>query len=434
MNTALAIASDTPATGRDGHPLPCDAAPEQQEMVKPRRIAILLNSFALGGAQRNLITLAKAFSQRGHSVEFLVGRNAGPLQSEVPSTLRIIEFGKTPRLLLPFALGPRVLRSPTEVAALASKDRPSVLARVPSLARYLSRTRPEALLTTLPFNILAAIWAATLAGSDTRVVIRIALTFSTRIARPQAVERMLIQESRRWYPRAAAIVAVSEGVARNLQDTLGLPPHRIATVQNPVDHGLVTKLAAAPVDHPWFQSEIPVVLGVGRLRPEKDFPTLLRAFAIVRSRRPARLVIVGEGDQRAAIEALARSLAIDGDLWMAGARPNPFPFMARAAALALSSVQEGFPNVLLEALACGCPVVSTDCQSGPAELLEGGRHGRLVPVGDAAEMGRAILETIAAPRDPDRQRRRAADFSLDAVAGRYLDLLLGRAARECTWA
>jgi len=188
--------------------------------------------------------------------------------------------------------------------------------------------------------------------------------------------------------------------------------------------------ARAPLEHPWFAPGAPpVVLGVGRLAPQKEFPTLIRAFARVRSQRPARLMILGEGktpDRRAALLALAGELGIAEDVALPGFQPNPFAYMARASLFVLSSAWEGLPGVLVQALACGCPVVSTDCPSGPAEILEQGEYGRLVAVGDEAALAEAIGSTLDNPPERDKLRARGADFSIDLSVDRHLDVLLGR--------
>jgi glycosyltransferase involved in cell wall biosynthesis len=158
---------------------------------------------------------------------------------------------------------------------------------------------------------------------------------------------------------------------------------------------------------------------------QKDFPTLLKAFARVRAVRPARLLILGEGKERTELEVLARELGVASDVALPGFVPNPFPHMMRASVFVLSSAWEGLPGVLIEAMACGCPVVSTDCPSGPAEILDGGVYGPLVPVGDDAALAKAILSVLETPPDPERLRARAALFSTDHAADQYLELLLG---------
>jgi glycosyltransferase involved in cell wall biosynthesis len=234
----------------------------------------------------------------------------------------------------------------------------------------------------------------------------------------------------RTYRLADAVVAVSNGVADDLAAFIGLPRDRIQTIYNPVVPANIEELASEPVSHPWFlPGGPPVVMGAGRLRQEKDFPTLVCAFARVRKERPARLVIFGESgyDSDPAWEALLMKLAgelgVADDVSLLGWTANLFAYMARAAVFVLSSRWEGLSNVLIEAMACGCPVVSTDCPSGPREILDGGRFGRLVPVGDDLAMAHAIHATLAS--HPNRQilQDRAACFSTDGQVKPYLELL-----------
>ena len=226
---------------------------------------------------------------------------------------------------------------------------------------------------------------------------------------------------------ADAIVAVSDGVADRLAQATGLPRGSIRTVYNPVVGPELPTLAAEPVGHPWFRhGGPPVVLGAGRLVEQKDFPTLLRAFALVRRARPARLVILGDGPAGACegLRAIAAALGCAEDLDLPGFVANPFAYMARAAAFALSSLHEGLPGVLIQALACGCPVVSTDCPSGPREILDGGRYGRLVPVGDHEALARAILACLDDPSGREERVARAAAFGLERAVDRYLELIV----------
>jgi len=164
-------------------------------------------------------------------------------------------------------------------------------------------------------------------------------------------------------------------------------------------------------------------MSAGRLVPQKDFATLLKAFAEVRAKLDSRLVLLGEGEERSSLERMARQLGIGGDVWMPGYVPNPYAMMSRAAVFVLSSVWEGLPTVLIEALACGTPVVSTDCPNGPAEILENGRYGPLVPVGDHSALGRAIISSLETSTDRDKLTRRAQDFSVGRALEQYLGLI-----------
>jgi glycosyltransferase involved in cell wall biosynthesis len=229
-----------------------------------------------------------------------------------------------------------------------------------------------------------------------------------------------------FYRWADAITACSDGVADDLAATSGLPRDLITTIYNPVVNPALLEKAEEQPDHPWLaQGEPPVILGVGRLRPQKDFETLIRAFAALRRRRPARLLILGTGPEQERLESLVRELDLQRDVELAGFRQNATAYMSRAALFALSSAWEGLPTVIIEALACGCPVVSTDCVSGPSEILEGGRYGRLAPVGDAPALAEAMERTLAEPPSAELLRQRSWDFSNERAARRYLALLLG---------
>jgi glycosyltransferase involved in cell wall biosynthesis len=234
---------------------------------------------------------------------------------------------------------------------------------------------------------------------------------------------LIRQLVKRLYPHADAVVACSKGVAEDLVQNMKVPRERVHVIYNPTDPEIEAK-AQEPVEHPWFKnSKIPVILCVARLDPQKDLPTLIRAFSIVRKERPAKLVILGEGSERAKLEALVKELGLEGDVWMPGFVDNPFKFMKRATVFALSSKFEGFGMVIAEALAVGTPVVSTDCPSGPAEILGGGKWGKLVPVGDHEKLAEAILETIENPPDREKLKERGRDFSLDRIGQQYLQLI-----------
>ncbi len=281
-----------------------------------------------------------------------------------------------------------------------------------------------------------AVWAARLAGLPVRVLVSernppsIALGGSRRWRR-----RYLPGLMARTYPLADAVVAVSQGVAADLSAITGLPLNRIVTIYNPVVGDEIAALARAPAPHSWFApGQPPVVLAAGRIADQKDYPTLIRAFADLRARRLARLVILGEannqskaGDQRAVLLDLARELGVAPDVGLLGYVANPYAYMARATVFVLSSKFEGFGNALVEAMACGCAVVSTDCPGGPREILDAGRYGDLVPVGDSAAMAAAIERAIDGHRVAASVRDRAARFTASAAADAYLDALFGGA-------
>jgi len=198
----------------------------------------------------------------------------------------------------------------------------------------------------------------------------------------------------------------------------------VQVIYNPVVTDQLLAKAAAPLDHPWFVPGSPaVILSAGRLTAQKDYPTLLRAFARLTAGREARLIVLGEGEARGSLEALARDLGVADQIFFASFVENPFAYMARADLFVLSSAWEGHPNVIVEAMACGTPVVSTDCPSGPAEILDNGKYGRLVPVGDADDLSAAMAATLDAPPKAESLRARARMFHANAAAGAYLAAL-----------
>lgn len=360
-----------------------------------------------------MLVLAHALAARGHRVDLVVSNAKGLFRSQISPLVRLVDIEDW-WMRLPW---------------IRTRKRRRALVSAPALARYLRRERPHVLLSASHYINLAALWGRRLAGTRTRLVISHHTQLSRAIANtsfPGRRRPLLGWMVRHFYAAADAIVAVSNGVADNLAAVATLPRTGIHTIYNPVVTPELVVKAREPLDHPWFTPGVPpVVLAVGRLAEQKDFPTLLRAFPRVRATRPVRLLILGEGGKRPELEALATALGVAGDVALPGVSENPFAYMARAAVFVLSSAYEGLPTVLIEALACGCPVVSTNCPSGPAEILEGGAYGPLVPVGDDAALAKAILSVLETPPDPDRLRARAALFSVDRAVDRYLDVLLG---------
>lgn len=397
-------------------------------------IALFMRDLEGGGIQKSLLRLAESFSQRGHRVDLVVYKAKGPHLAHVSQgvnlvPLECIAFKPAARGL---AFGYMLAADPPSLGPLPQAVRRAWEAspwfkRLPSLARYLRQARPQALLSAGHTLNCMALLARRLANTPTRLVVSEHNHLSSDIKRkPQQQRwRFLPGVIARTYPWADAIVAVSEGAADELTLSAGLPRERITTVYNPVVSAELLEQARAPLEHAWFDpNSPPLILGIGRLDEQKDFSTLLRAFAHVRAQRPARLMILGEGKGRPQLEALAQELEIAGDVALPGFVANPFAYMARAGVFVLSSLYEGLPTVLIEALACGCPVVSTNCPSGPSEILQGGRHGPLVAVGDAGALARAILAVLENPPDRERLRRRGAEFSVERGAERYLEILL----------
>jgi len=307
-------------------------------------------------------------------------------------------------------------------------DASSTFAAVLPLAFYLRKHMPKSLLSPMNHCNVVAVAAALLARSTTRVVIREATAWSMAFRHESSLKwkRLFPVIARHLYPRADQIIALSHGVAEDLSRSLRLPRHRVRTVYNPVPVNQIREKAGEKPDHPWFRpGEAPVIIALGRLIPSKDHATLIEAFAKVRSMRPARLIIGGEGTERSRLERLIHTYDLGQDVLLAGVLVDPFPWLARASVFVSSSRWEGLPNALLEALACGTPVVATDCNYGPREILEHGRFGTLVPVGDVDQMARAIVETINNPPNEKMFEHALSRFQPEKIAREYLEVLVG---------
>lgn len=377
-----------------------------------------------------MLNLANAFTARGRKVDLVLCRVKGAYLEHIPDAVQLRTLNPTGSLRARLAaLMSNIHRfvSVLRPVVLPSKTAPEIQYIV-SLRRYLRSQHPDVVLSALTYANLLALWARRMSGVSVPVVIseRIALSQHCFNAsnRHKWRWRFLPPLVRRSYPDSDAIVAVSNDVAEDLAAVTGLQRDNFTTIYNPVVDEALYQQANAPLDHPWFApGSVPVILGVGRLSAQKDFPTLLRAFARVRVGRKVRLVILGEGKLRSTLEAMVRELGLQADVQLPGFVMNPFSYMARAAILGLSSLYEGLPGVIIQALACGCPVVSTDCPGGSAEILENGKFGPLVTPGDDVAFAEALASVLDEPPDKGSLRSRAELFSIDRAAEQYLNLL-----------
>ncbi len=375
-------------------------------MIEPSqggRLAVFLSYSGDGGVERMMNNLVRGFLDAGYEVDVVVLKTRGGHFQALPPGANVVSLG-------------------TRHAWLA----------VPALARYLRRVRPAALLAAKDRAGRAALRARRRAGVSTRIVLRIGNTLSASLAGRSAIRRWLrYRPIRRLYPLADAIVAVSRGVADDVVATAGVDPERVHVIANPVIMPGLADGAETLPDHPWLRDrDRPVILAVGRLTRQKDFPTLLRALARVLAERPVRLVILGDGEDRAALLRLARELDVADAIDLPGFVDTVYAWMAHADLFVLSSAWEGSPNALTEALYLGASVVSTDCPSGPREILDGGRIAPLVPVGDDAALAQAILATLQTSPDPGTLRAAAAEYTLERSAARYLELLTATGQEE----
>jgi len=362
-----------------------------------RSVALFLPSAGGGGAERVGVTLAGALARRGVRVHLVLARAQGEYLPLVDPAVEVVD-----------------LRAPR------------VLAATPALTWWLRSARPDVLLAGLSHANVVAVLARAAARTATRLVLweQNTLTAKVRMARRARTRLLMTPAMRATYRAADDLVAVSAGVADDLAAVLSLPAGRVRVVANPAVTADLARRAAKPLDDPWFAPGAPpVLLSVGRLEPHKRLDLLLDAVAPLVRDRAARLLILGEGVQRPALERRVAELGLRAGVRLPGF-VDPYPCMARAAVYVLASDHEGLPTALIEALALGTRVVATDCPSGPREILDGGRHGRLVPTGDAPALRAAIRATLADPGPPPPASAWAA-YTEDAAADQMLAVLAG---------
>lgn len=359
------------------------------------RVAIFVPSLSFGGVERVMLNLAEGFCDRGFAVDIVSPQVKGEFEAYVPRRARVVNL-----------------------------QAGRVLTSLPKLMQYLRRDRPAAVFTAMEHSSVIAIWARAMSRASTAIIATVHTNLSEVVKHAPSSKVRLVPLACRWFlHRADAVVAVSKGVAHDLAQHAPKCRPRIKVIYNPIISSEILLQARQAVDHPWFAPEQPpVILGTGRLAEQKDFATLIRAFALVRRQRPARLLILGEGEERQRLEAVAGELGITQDVSLPGYEKNPHKYMSKAALFVLSSAWEGFGNVLVEALAAGAPVLATDCRDGPREILEAVGQGRLVPVADAEAMAREVLASL-----DERPRRASAEdlrpFTLDHVIDEYVNLL-----------
>lgn len=394
-------------------------------------IAFLLPDLGYGGVARSMLHLGRELIARGHRVDFVLFRNIIRCYDEVPRDAGLFTWKNRPDKhakedaadVLARLVQLPIRSRPLDWLRMASALRwdpfclidPPLLHQARAVASYMDLVKPDCVLPSLSRAKAAAILACRFLTEHPPVV-PIVHSFVSRYRHTRRYRHLAGD--------AAHFVAVSDSVSECLSAIIGIPRNGITTIYNPVvDSALELKMAEPP-DHPWLVDDgAPVILSAGRLARLKDYPTLIKAFSHLTARRPCRLIILGEGRMRNRIENLIRDLNLVDRVSLPGWVENPFMYMSRASLFVMSSRHEGLPGVLVEALACGCPCVSTDCPSGPAEILRNGQIGPLVPMGDEFALAEAMERTLTRPPDADVLRKRAADFSANAAVRAYEKLI-----------
>lgn len=361
------------------------------------RFAVYLPALLGGGAERSMLNLAIGMAEQDVDVDLVLAAATGPYLKMVPPQVRVVDL-KAGR----------------------------VLSSLPALTRYLREEKPVGMVSALDHANVVALWAWRLAGGQSRVAVCMQNTPTQDASHASSIRgRLTPLAMRLFYPWATGIVGVSQGVVDDFIKMTGIR-QKVRVIHNPVVTPDLFKRADEHVEHPWLQpGQPPVLLGVGRLTQQKNFPNLIRAFAEVRKQHPSRLMILGEGEDRSALEALIGELGLQAEVSLPGFVQNPYAYMKRAAMFVLSSDWEGLPTVLIEALALGTPVVATDCPSGPREILRGGMLGRLVPMNNASALAQAITATLSEPRKLTSEEAYAG-YTQAVVVNQYLQLLRGK--------
>ncbi len=376
------------------------------------KIAIFIPDLSGGGAERAMINLVVEFAKRGILIDLIVIESKGDYKNSLPKEIRLVPL--LPQFFKYLPLSQLRLLRPLKY-----------IVTFPILVKYIKKRNIQILLTTLPMPNIISLIIKKYFVKNIILVTRLPNTFSSIVSTSKNWKiRLLIYIQRPLLLTANAIVVNSRDSAKNIKVHLSNVSHLVHIIYNPVTSPNITIQAKKSVNHPWIGSaDFKIILSVNRLDPEKDLPTLLRAFAeIVKSKQSSRLIILGKGPEENKLKKIADKLGIRNTVDFVGFQQNPFSWMAKADVFVLSSLYEGLPNTLVEAMACGTPVVSTNCQTGPRETLKDGRLGRLVQVGNHKELASAILETLKNPVSSKVLRERAQDFSVELSVDRYFSL------------
>ena len=395
-------------------------------------IGLIISDLRGGGAERSVLTLAGGLIDRGHRVDIVLLRAGIQYVSEIPEDARLFVMenggdgsGEDSRDRRSRVVRLQVPPKPLDWMRVAKAlhwdplclPGPSMTYQARAVASYMDRETPDCVLPNLSRPNAATLLACRLLDKHPPVVPVMRNFVHYDRFRTRRRHRHLARE-------AMHFVGVSQGVSESLARSIGVPRSNITTIYNPVVTPRLRVEMAEHPKHPWFHDGgAPIILAVGRLTVQKDYPTLIKAFAHLTARRPCRLIILGEGKKRKDLEDLVEGLHLADQVSLPGWVDNPFAFMSHASLFVLSSLHEGLPGVLVQALACGCPCVSTDCPAGPSEILRGGEFGPLVPVGDDVALADAMYRALAQPPERHVLQQRAADFSSDQAVTAYEKLI-----------
>ncbi|MEC4620511.1 glycosyltransferase [Bacillus paranthracis] len=360
-----------------------------------KRVAFFLSSLDGGGVERMTLNLSQELSDRGYDVDLIVCNLKGGYVKEIPSSVNVYNLDVNKGILSIF-----------------------------KLKKYLKSRKPEVFISAKDYLNIIAIIAKLLSRIKTNLIVSTRVNISTQLSHGFTWKLKIISSLIKYfYPYANKVVAVSEGVKADLMKLTKLNSKDINVIYNPViTKGLEEKLAEE-IYHPWLEStNIPVIVTVARLHPQKDLQTLLKAMAIIKKTKEVRLIVVGDGPERNKLDNFISELKLENSVSLVGFKANPYPYLKKSSLFVLSSLYEGFGNVLVEALFAGIPIVSTDCPSGPAEILNNGEFGILVPVGNADELAKAIIKKLEQEKNIESLQARANEFTVQRALEKYISL------------
>lgn len=354
------------------------------------KIAFFAPNLEGGGAERVISILSELFFNKGYKVELLLNEAKGPYLSKLPSEIKVIQFN-------------------------AKK----VILALPQLISYLNENRPHILFTSHLHCSSTAIWATKLANTNTKVIVRQPTMLRSSEEKQSLKKKLNIKVFLATVKFADHIIVTSKAMAEEFLHLSRIPSKNVTTIYNPLPIDKIMQLANEPLsENEYSLNRAPTIIAVGRLEPVKDFSTLIKAFSILYKQLPIQLLILGEGPQRNELEALIRKLNLEDAVKMPGFVSNPYKYIKNSNTFVLSSLREGFPNSMVEAMACNIHIVATDCNGGTAEILEYGKWGELTPVRDPYSMAQSILDTFDSNYNIDTYKR-AQNFSLDKIFYQY---------------
>lgn len=387
-------------------------------------VAFFVNSLASGGAEKVILDLASDFIQKDIKVDLVICKHSGPLSNTNFHKINVIALKKNNRLSLLRRLSQLPAKEWLSIIILLSSNMPKSFSRIISLQNYIEKSKPDVILSSLNTVNITALWAKHLSNSDTSLIIQQVNYLSEALPNGKTVfERFLLPNIiKRWYPKSDKIISVSEAVKKDLVENFSLPEYKITTIYNPLNLAKIKTLSSKNIDEEWLKNKnTPVAIAVGRLNKVKNYPLLIKAIKQASTKLDIKLIIIGDGPEKQNLLNLISDLNMEKFVKLIGYQSNPYAYMKLSDVFILSSESEGLANVLQEAIACDCNIVSTDCPGGPRELLEDGAFGKLVVANNEDALAQAIIEELDRNIDPKKNQTKANSYSLQTISNKYIE-------------